>query len=64
LNGVIGEMDIISIQIKSVLGRGGSNIALTVPISFGQPINGSDKHIVANIKFPLVVKKGFFDIRL
>lgn len=64
LYGVVGEMDIASIEIKSVLGRSRANISLAVPIAFGYSINRGDEHIVANIKFPLVIKKRFFDVRL
>jgi hypothetical protein len=49
---------------EGVLGGGSTNVALAIPITFKDTIDGSKHHVMSEIEFTFVVEEGFFDVGL
>ena len=58
LHSVVGEVDIVVRQVVDIKGlRTCSNIPFFVPIGFESPVYACQKHVVPDVKFPVVVEK-------
>lgn len=65
LDGVVCQMNEFVVYVLEVVEfTGSSDVAIFVPVSFDLSINTGKHDIVSNIEFPIVVEKGFVDIRL